>query len=606
MMNVVPIDKIIMYGADIAIVERAAEEIRKNGNLKYNSFTPDQVKTLLSRQDEWKREWFMLYVGHEEEYDLVKHAFEKQNNENKTGRNARNDKQRDVVDVSNVQPLEQIVETTQTPTTQASARQEFTRNDPQQLQSSVIPAIPLQVRLPIQTMTQIPIPKEYIFTSQEIDNYFEEQGIVGEEGLRKLLVYSLLSRAHVGIESLSGAGKSRIMDAFLGLFPEDKLLVLQQSSDKALFNNPMINQFEFWVITEFQKVSNKTFLEIVKNISEGTFSRYTRTNSAKDGVDNFEITPGKTIYYTLAISNDYFKNKDKEFSRRFIVFYTDISAEQNERVIKSFAESAFIRKEPSHNSDLLKQHILECLYTDFSVRNPFMQYFVDVLPTELKANVRVRSFIKHYQKLIAGCTIYHHRQKEKILAERTNGSDSRHIDLFSGIFDNIHIAELYGQMFYDNIVGISVIDRHVLNVFEDTETVNYSKLLEKLEQKGFYDKTEIIDDSLKNLEELRFIRRESKEKNGNDEYTLLRRLSKKLEIDWFEALRQADEQMMKEYPEIRDRWYKRQQDEIIIINQSNMNQSDTNQSNGTDRLHKLQLVGYNPSWKKVYEEAGIG
>lgn len=643
-MNVVSIDKIIMYGADIAIVERAAAEIRENGTLKYNSFTPYQVKTLLCREDEWKREWFMLYVGHEEEYILVRQAFEKENNgknvlENKrshtlnntnAGRNIDNDEQRDAIDIINSRSLERIVETVQPSTAQASARQgtsvqenamegtirqESARNELQQLQPSLISATqsqvrPLpQVRPPIQTMTQTMtqtiIPKEYIFTPQEIDNYFEEQGIVGEDGLRRLLVYSLLSRAHVGIESLSGAGKSRIMDAFLGLFPQDKLLVLQQSSEKALFNNPMINQFEFWVITEFQKISNKTFLEIVKNISEGTFSRYTRTNNAKDGVDNFEITPGKTIYYTLAISNDYFKNKDKEFSRRFIVFYTDISAEQNERVIKSFAESTFARREQSQRSDLLKQHILECLSTDFHVRNPFLLYLADMLPRELRANVRVRSFFQHYEKLISGCTIYHHRQKEKILSERNNGRDSRHIDLFSGIFDNIHIAELYGQMFYDNIVGISVIDRHVLNAFEDTETVSYSKLLEKLEQKGFYDKTEIISDSLKNLEELRFIRRESKDKNGNDEYTLLRRPPKKLEIDWFEALKQADEHMMKEYPDVRDRWYQRQQDEIRIINQNNMNQSDPNQSDGSSGLHKSQLVGYNPAWNKVYEEAGL-
>ena len=494
--------ELVRYGKDMSILKRAIAEIHSDGGLVYRTFSKEALVKVLDAEAQWKKQRVRFYIGNEEKYALVKAAFcgsaipshLMQAGSNALD-NAINNGLDEITDPNGAsayetsaqrertvaQPNENVaqgVASTQTASTppgigteyvkkecldcavrtladvldshvkgQATKQTPVSNVEESEIFNPDLTTIVQEPNLDVATKVITTLGRD-AFLPEHIDQYFDEQGLVGEYKLRKLLVYSLLAKAHVGIESLSGAGKTAIMDPFLELFPQEELLVLQQTSDKALFNNTKINDYNYWVITELQKVTGHTFKEIIKNLTEGKSSDYSRTNNAKDGVDDFRISAGKTVYYTLAITNDYFKKKDPELSRRFIVFHTDISAEQNERVIKSFAESSFASKEKSQISELLKGHVKEALAQNFDVRNPFYPYVTSLVPKELVSSVRVRSFIKHYKKLVDGSTIYHHfaRSKQELSSQQGH-------NLFSSVFDNMHINELYGQMFYDNIMG---------------------------------------------------------------------------------------------------------------------------------------------------------
>jgi hypothetical protein len=85
--------------------------------------------------------------------------------------------------------------------------------------------------------------------------------------------------------------------------------------------------------------------------------------------------------------------------------------------------------------------------------------------------------------------------------------------------------------------------------------VSHDELIARLEAKGFYDKTEVIKESLGNLEDLRYVELEKTESGNKGRYTLLKSSTGMVEIDWAAALQSADKYMTRKFPTIRDKWY---------------------------------------------------
>jgi len=379
-------------------------------------------------------------------------------------------------------------------------------------------------------------------TLQDLDTYYLSSGIVGERNVRTLLVYGALARAHLGIESFSGSGKSALLHSFLELLPQREIYTLQQGSDKFFLSDKNINDYSFLVIEELQKLDSLAFKELIKTLTEGKEATYTRSNRQHDGVERIIISPDKSIIYTLATSNTYFKHKDEELNRRFIVFYTDISKEQNEEIIRSYA-SRQMEDPPKQKNEKdevklrLKRHIESCLEVEYFFVNPLLPYLVEHFPEEIKSNVRVRSFVRHFNSLVQGCTLFHYPQN--LSAEG---------GLFASLQTNQQVCEQYGGFFYDNILGISVVERAILSRLNMGQKYTVEDIFTDFQTNYCTSKLNLIRSSLDNLYELGFIEK-------NEKKIVRIREDRRLQmIDWSEAFDYAARLMKDKYSRISAKW----------------------------------------------------
>src|SRR3989338_5109361 len=105
--------------------------------------------------------------------------------------------------------------------------------------------------------------------TQDIHQFFDAHGIVGEERMRELLVYAVVARANIGIESLAGSGKSAVLQTLLKAIPAERYLIINQGTLSSLYHNPSGNTVDYWVIPELQKIFTKNIEEVIKNLTEG-------------------------------------------------------------------------------------------------------------------------------------------------------------------------------------------------------------------------------------------------------------------------------------------------------------------------------------------------
>lgn len=299
-------------------------------------------------------------------------------------------------------------------------------------------------------------------TSESITQFYQAQGIVGEETTGEILLYGALAKTNMGIESLAGSGKSVLLYALLEAIPKEKYNIIHQATGKSLYQDVENNKVDFWIIPELQKIFTRDIEEIIKNLTEGISTTYTRTNSKKDGVDKFEIKK-KAVLYSFAITNKYTKEKDDELARRFIILHTDISKKQNREVALRYAQKQFSQSNEVNLNDF-KRHIAECLDSEVEVKNPFLPYLVGALPQQITGHVRFRSSVKYIQDLVKGATLFH--------------ADDVKDPLFSTVDHVSHILNLYSKTLVDNLYGLSVVDRAVLDLITTNESGSVEEIQE--------------------------------------------------------------------------------------------------------------------------------
>ena len=368
---------------------------------------------------------------------------------------------------------------------------------------------------------------------QLIHDFYEAQGIVGEEKNRELLLYGALAKANLGIESLAGSGKSALLYALLQAFPKESYKIIHQATGKSLFNNPERNNVKFWVIPELQKIFTQDIEDLLKNLTEGVSATYTRTNARRDGVDSFEIKK-KAVIYSFAITNKHLKERDDEFYRRFIILHTDISRQQNQEVAKKFAERDFTEKKGEKIDNSLPQRIAVALEFNGEVKNPFLPYIVESLPSEISGQMRFRSSVKYLHSLVAGCTLFYspHLQEGRKM-------------LFSTLEDTKRVLALYEEVLVDNLYGLSVVDRALLNLTSESPKTKNEILMAFQENYG--EVARVFHQSLDRLVAVGLVNRE-------EDYHSRKNLS----LPTFEsekAISAADSLMKAHYPLQRDEWY---------------------------------------------------
>src|SRR3989338_1351699 len=197
-----------------------------------------------------------------------------------------------------------------------------------------------------------------------------------------------------GIESMSGSGKSFTVDLLMKLLPEDYVYYMELASAKAHANNAdEINKYEIIYIPELQKAANTglTLVESLKNLAEGKDSTRMVWNHQTKNNDVYRIVGNKGLIFTLAIENDY--KYDAELGRRFLIFNTDISEEQTQRIIQSKASTRHANAKPNKERfDHLRNHIGYCLNLDTRYENPFSDYIATQVPIEMKSRTQVSYF----------------------------------------------------------------------------------------------------------------------------------------------------------------------------------------------------------------------
>ncbi len=367
-----------------------------------------------------------------------------------------------------------------------------------------------------------------------IHAFYDSQGLVGEYENRELLIYGALSRTNMGIESIAGSGKSALLYAFLKAIPEKEYSTIHQSTGKAFYNNPAINNARIWVIPELQKIFSQDAEEIIKNLTEGVSITHTRTNKNRDGVDTFEITP-KTIFYSFAITNKHLKYRDDEFYRRFVILHTDIRKEQNNNVAKHYAQTDFSSSEQSNTPKrLLEHHLKICFASEAIVKNPFLESIIESFPQEIKGHVRFRSSVKYLQSLTKGKTLY----EQSTLNQEPF--------LFSSLSDAVDILSLYQHTLIMNLHGINSIEAGLLQVLEkNPEGSTFEEVQKKFREEylASFPCSEIIE----KLTDQELIKKEK------DRFFVIP--FPKSSFSPENLLEKASTLMKKEYPKEHDRWY---------------------------------------------------
>lgn len=370
-------------------------------------------------------------------------------------------------------------------------------------------------------------------TPQLIHDFYESQGIVGEEKNCELLLYGALAKANLGIESLAGSGKSALLYALLQAFPNESYKIIHQATGKSLFNNPERNKVKFWVIPELQKIFTRDIEDLLKNLTEGVSATYTRTNARRDGIDSFEIEK-KAVLYSFAITNKHLKERDDEFYRRFIILHTDISRKQNQDVARKFAERGFAERKGQKVGDSLPQRIAVALDFKGEVKNPFLPYIVESLPSEISGQMCFRSSVKYLHSLVAGCTLFyspHLGAEEKVI--------------FSTFQDNQRVMDLYGEVLVDNLYGLSVVERALLDLSQ-AEPKPEAELMQEFSD-TYSGVQNLYTGGVERLTSLGLLRKDS-------DY-LSRPAFPEIKVDAEKALASADELMKKHYPRQREEWY---------------------------------------------------
>lgn len=420
-----------------------------------------------------------------------------------------------------------------------TVRQFLARQKPESVVVGIppLPVSPrLEERVEIPALLPAPVSIQPL-TTPDILSYFASQGITGEERTACGLVYALLGGLNFGIVSLSGSGKSVLHHAVLGLFPPEKpVRIFQKVSPAALPNDAALcdGKYVHYAFLELQ--NSKDAVEILKTLAEGQPFRYTKTDRTGYAVETLTVPP-RQISYTLAITNAFAKTLDEELERRFIKFYTDVSGEQTARVITNYARAQARSGSLGTVDTSFKQQIACRLGSLSSFVNPFLVPFVESLPSELRGNIRVRSFIKYWNGLMQGSAVYHS-------SSRVQEGETRYANLED--FFNVHQA--YGPLFYNNILGLSVVDSHVLNLFAVGESRSFSDVVGSVENLPARDKKTLVQGSLETLEGLGFV-----EKRGM-RYTQLKEPTIPAALAWAELYEGASMIMREHHPSVFPAW----------------------------------------------------
>jgi hypothetical protein len=421
----------------------------------------------------------------------------------------------------------------------------------------------------------LPEAKPYIPTTRDVVDFFGNCGLVGESENAILLTLAAINKIPAGVESVSGSGKTVLLDIEMLLLPEDKVYRLGLTSNTAtMYDFQAVNDSEIIYVEELQKAmnaNNPIMIEILKNVTEGKSITRKVYDAVSKKNNNFEIDGDKGFLYSLALENK--TKKDDEMDRRVINFMTDISQMQNRKVVKYIGKTRFnksrLKIQEESTAKLLREHVATVLsLSKEGVENPFAEFITGMVPVPF---VKVRSHIKHYLDLIEGSAKFYFKERLKV----KNGYLATMQDIYT-------IHSLYGKTFNRKVHNLPQLGTEIMQIF-DTDTKGWIKNEEKAQQTLFQDEedgrihfatTQIhkylkgegillkhttVQQQCDDLVEAGFL---GKEQLGKK--TIFYKTDNVEEFeerfDFTECFKAGYENMKKEYPEMAEEWYQSQLD----------------------------------------------
>lgn len=397
----------------------------------------------------------------------------------------------------------------------------------------------------------------------DVLEYYRSKHVVGEENVCTLQTLGAINKLCFGIESLSGSGKSFLVNALIDLLPEGSVYRMELSSKTAEFYQAeQINQCDIIYIPELQKaMSNKLVVEILKNLTEGRSAiRTVRDQTIRQNLV-YTISSDKGVIFTLATENPF--KYDKEFSRRVFILHTDISHEQTDRILKHKAMNRHQSLETRVAKDFnpLKAHIARCLDEDFSYENPFTDYISQQIPR----NIRARSYDDHLFNLINACTKFHH-------PKRLFGNNV----LFVSIGDVYQIYNAYWEQFIRTLLGVPFLGEDVMSIFKNREFKDAQSVYKtmKQKQKDISYPFSVVEQTLEQLVNSGFLEKDDY-KTRSPAYRFVKNIPSFKSFDWQACWERGVEFIDYNHPKLLNAWFESQADDLIMIEEINIEGDDS-------------------------------
>lgn len=414
--------------------------------------------------------------------------------------------------------------------------------------------------------------KEYMPIFADINRYCDDVGFVGDETTRLTLFAAIIRRKCIGIVSGSGSGKSAVTDAIMSLFDPAQVYTMESGSEKAhAYKHDEINSKDLIYLTELQKVGDSELaIEMLKNLGEG--KEYNRDVVQPDkSVIKQTIKAGKAILYTKAIENKF--ESDAELDRRFPKLPTDITKQQNRRVIKSKANRRSnpfkAKKLDEKKRDALKAHaqmLLKESADDYTFINPLADFISEMIPDTFAIS---RTYTDHYLDFIEGIA-YFNKANRIIIEEDHDGK--KHKIIFVAPEDCWTLHKIYGEQFLQDVLnippnGVKIFDVFKLakekgigkkqkSIFDGPQTDDRTKLtiheiFNLLKESGIVLKENLIKKMLVDLMMGGYVHSDTTLSNNKsvEEYYLNEQIEEfHNSVDWDAAIKSGVETMKKLYP----------------------------------------------------------
>lgn len=373
----------------------------------------------------------------------------------------------------------------------------------------------------------------------DVSDYFYAKGVVGEEKNKRAILLGILARKCIGLEGMSGSGKSYQTDAILSLFPKSFIYEMGLQSNLAnWYDRDKINKAHIIYVTELQKAANNLeLIETLKNIGEGKPITRKVTNKQRNGVDELVIdSKDKIFFYTLAFENK--AEVDTELGRRRIGFITDISNEQTRNILEDKVRRRYFGIDKKVlDAKVIKKHILDVWNLRKKVIIPYGKCIVEKIPPKILS----RTYTDHLLDLIEACAKFNY--KNRIIEDEI---------IYADIEDLKIVMDCYGEQFVKSIYNIPIGGDLVLNKMRDLENSGKANATPNELQNYIMDVDLAganLKEVLKKLETAGFI-----SENPDKTYSLISTLDSKITFTEEELVKSAKE-FFKGKEELGERWF---------------------------------------------------
>ncbi len=394
---------------------------------------------------------------------------------------------------------------------------------------------------------------------QAVLEFFSSEGLIGEERLALVETLAAIHQIPLGVESLSGSGKSKSVDILMKMLPESAVYVVGLQSPKAMhYDSINVNKTKIIYIPELQKAMNSRdpfIIDVVKDLFEKKDSDFTSLDPSRK-VRKRTIKGDKGIIFTLAVENAY--KYDTETARRFMREYTDPSKEQTKRVIagKTLMKrhpvlAGEFAMDPTTRTELLS-HVAACLeISDKKYEIPFADYLQAFIPLTLKA----RSYDDYYFGMIEAVSHFHY-------SDRLSSEGITYVELS----DAYAVHELAWHQFCKSLLGIPLIGEQVLELLdpEEIDKNSFSNIFEGVRAQIPTIRKDVVQKTIDSLERANLI--EGVDGYGAPHYRQIGDLSVfNQQIDWQEAWDEGYAFMEQYCPNKAKEWATRQIKDGVVV-----------------------------------------